>query len=430
VLGDQAYCLALDSVPDSENQSSEARYSIIAIDPLEIVHASSLSMCKPESVINDVHWPFMGGWIGSLSYEAYQDFLPEVKPRQTRYPISSFAFYDSFFIFDQATKQAYVASLGLDDLVSASDEGLAQQKIKVLKALLEAPKNTAAPGTASGAPTEKITASVTKEEYRQNIARIHEYIQAGDTYQINYSMEFNAKTQQSALALYQSLRDLSPAPYAAYLNYGTYQILSASPESFLEIDGSKVRTCPIKGTRARHQDPREDQRLLEELKTSAKDNAELLMITDLERNDLGRVCEPGSVKTQSLLTVQSLPQVHHLFSIVEGQLRAGETPGSVLSVCFPGGSITGAPKLRAMQIIHELEIHSREIYTGVIGYVSVDGKAHFNIAIRTLIYDAGNVLFWGGGGIVHDSDADAEYEEAWVKTKGIREALGSPLRIK
>jgi anthranilate/para-aminobenzoate synthase component I len=156
---------------------------------------------------------------------------------------------------------------------------------------------------------------------------------------------------------------------------------------------------------------------------SAKDRAELLMITDLERNDLGRVCQAGTVKTKSLVNVQELAQVHHLYSVIEGQLRGDVKTTDVLAACFPGGSITGAPKIRAMQIIRELEPHSREVYTGAIGYMGVDGQSHFNIPIRTMIYQGGRIKIYAGGGIVADSDSDSEYEECWVKAKGMRETL-------
>jgi para-aminobenzoate synthetase component 1 len=216
--------------------------------------------------------------------------------------------------------------------------------------------------------------------------------------------------------LYAALRNANPAPYSAYLDIGDAQILSSSPECFLRMNDRDIITRPIKGTLPRHRDPAD-------LLRSAKDQAELLMITDLERNDLGRVCEFGSVHVPELFRVESFATVHHLVATVAGKLRADVSHVQALRACFPGGSITGAPKIRAMEIIDELEQHARGVYCGAIGYFGHDGTSHFNIAIRTIVHQSGLLTFHAGGGIVADSEPDAEYDETLAKAEGILRAL-------
>ncbi|MCG3149355.1 MAG: Aminodeoxychorismate synthase component 1 [Verrucomicrobiae bacterium] len=256
----------------------------------------------------------------------------------------------------------------------------------------------------------------TPATYRAAVLRAKEYIAAGDIYQVNLSQRFQCEVSAPAPEVYLALRAANPAPYCVYLDIGDAQILSSSPECFLKIDGRQVITRPIKGTRPRATDPAE-------LLASPKDNAELLMITDLERNDLGRVCEYGSVHVPELVRVESYATVHHLVATVAGTLRSAVSHVGCVRACFPGGSITGAPKIRAMQIIDELEPHARGIYTGAIGYFGFDGHSDFNIAIRTVVQQGRRLTFHAGGGIVADSEADAEYAETLAKAQGIFNAL-------
>jgi len=267
------------------------------------------------------------------------------------------------------------------------------------------------------------SSNFTRDAYRRAVRLAKEYIAAGDIYQVNLSQRFQCPVDVPAPAVYLALRAANPAPYCAYLDIGDAQILSSSPECFLKLDGRQVITRPIKGTRPRAVDPAE-------LRASPKDNAELLMITDLERNDLGRVCEFGSVHVPELVRVESFATVHHLVATVAGTLRREVSHVDCVRACFPGGSITGAPKIRAMEIIDELEPHARGIYTGAIGYFGTNGRSHFNIAIRTAVYQPGGRLtFQAGGGIVADSDPDAEYDETLAKAQGIFNALNQ-LRLR
>ena len=260
-----------------------------------------------------------------------------------------------------------------------------------------------------------------KEDWMHLVDRIHDYIAAGDIYQVNLTHTLTAEWPDNPALFYPRLRAASPAPYACFVQLGDTTVVSASPECFLHIDGRRIVTRPIKGTRPR---AGRDAAAARELLASAKERAELVMITDLERNDLGQVCEYGSVHVPALCELQSFPQVHHLVSTVEGRLRPEVTPVQAVRACYPGGSITGAPKKRAREIIAELEPVSRGIYTGAVGYFGRDGRAIFNIAIRTLVVRDGLATYGVGAGIVADSDPAAEYEETLHKAAGLFAALG------
>jgi len=261
-------------------------------------------------------------------------------------------------------------------------------------------------------------------DFIQKVQRIREWISDGDIYQVNLSQTFIAEVSGGSLyGLYEALRDASPAPMAAWLSLDGKEILSSSPEFFLKISGSVIETRPIKGTRPRFTDPDEDRRSAYDLQTSAKEIAELVMITDLLRNDLGQVCEFGSVEVSEMLQLESLAQVHHLVSTVTGTLRPNIDAIDAIAACFPGGSITGAPKKRAMEIIQELEGQPRGIYCGALGWLGYNGESSFNIAIRTLIREDDKLIYQVGAGIVADSDPQKEYEETLHKAAGIRLAV-------
>jgi len=262
------------------------------------------------------------------------------------------------------------------------------------------------------------------ERFIDGVRRVKEWIAAGDIYQVNLSQGFQAEiTGGSLFELYESLREASPAPMAAWLSLDGKEVLSSSPETFLKISGKGIETLPIKGTRPRFPDPDEDRRSAYELQTSAKEISELVMITDLLRNDLGQVCSFGTVAVSEMLRLETLAQVHHLVSTVVGTLRPEISTIDALASCFPGGSITGAPKKRAMEIIRELEDGPRGIYCGAIGWLGFNGESSFNIAIRTLVREGDRVIYQVGAGIVADSDPQKEYEETLHKAAGIRLAV-------
>ena len=278
----------------------------------------------------------------------------------------------------------------------------------------------AATGDAGAFSAPCFSPSMAREDFMARVERAQEYIAAGDIYQVNLSHRFAASWPGGdPFAFYSQLRRCSPAPHAAFLSLNGRCILSSSPELFLEIDGRQIRTRPIKGTRPRRTDPQEDARSARELVASPKERAELIMITDLERNDLGRVCEFGSVTASEVLKLERFAQVFHMVSTVEGRLRADVDHVAALRACFPGGSITGAPKKRAMDIIAELEPVSRGLFTGAIGYFGFNGASQFNIAIRTVVIENGEAHFHVGAGIVADSQPAAEWQETLDKAAGI-----------
>ncbi len=268
--------------------------------------------------------------------------------------------------------------------------------------------------------------NLSRARFENMVSKAQEYIAAGDIYQVNLAQRFEASVHStSILPAYESLRSTSPAPMAAYLDTGEQEILSSSPELFLRLSGNQIETRPIKGTRPRFPDPAADLRSSHELKTSEKEMAELLMITDLLRNDLGKLCEYGSVQVEALAQLESLAQVHHLVSTVSGTLRSDISHLDALVSCSPGGSITGAPKKRAREIIAELELIPRGLYTGTLGYFGLNGESQFNILIRTLIHEKekGLAHYHVGSGIVADSTPEAEFEETLHKARGLRLAL-------
>jgi para-aminobenzoate synthetase component 1 len=372
--------------------------------------------------------PFVGGAVGYFGYDLryYVERLPCQGRDDLGLPDCFLGFYDAVLAYDHDTGQL---------LVCARDSGSAGRLVEFVGRLTSPP---APPRSGEGRRSELDTwkptggnrplrSNFTRSAYLRTVRRVLDYIAAGDIYQVNLSQRFSTRFTGKPFALYERLRWQSPAPFAVYLDLGELAILSASPERFLRIAGREVCTRPIKGTRPRGATPAEDERLAAELLASAKDRAELVMIVDLERNDLGRVCEYGSVRVPELIRLETHPTVFHLVATVTGRLRPEVAPVDCLRACFPGGSITGAPKIRAMEIIEELEPTHRGPYTGAIGYLGWDGSCDLNIAIRTLTLAGGEAHFQVGGGIVADSDPDAEYEETLDKGRALMRALGVSL---
>jgi len=268
-----------------------------------------------------------------------------------------------------------------------------------------------------------IVSDLERDEYLPRAQRVLDYIGAGDCYQANLTREFSAPFAGDPWTFYRHLHDTNPAPMGAYLEYPFGAVLSSSPERLLVVEGREVVTRPIKGTRRRRADPREDAAAAAALVASEKDRAENVMIVDLLRNDLGKVCETGSVHVRGLCELESFATVHHLVSTIEGRLAPGRDALDALQACFPGGSITGAPKRRAMEIIDELEPHRREVYCGAIGYLTPAGRMDMNIPIRTTLCARGELRFYAGGGIVADSTPEDEFEETEAKIAAIRRAV-------
>jgi para-aminobenzoate synthetase component 1 len=357
--------------------------------------------------------PFAGGALGYWGYDLARRWiaLSELAEDAEQLPEMAVGIYDWALVVDHHQQTAQLVS----HLRYVQTTTLLSELIERCSGLCREPGDCWV--------TTPVRSNFTHATYAGAFRAVQGYLHAGDCYQVNLAQRFSAEATGDALAAYLALRRISPAPFSAWLKLPHVQILCASPERFLRVEQGRVETRPIKGTRPRGADAAEDAARIADLSSHPKDRAENLMIVDLLRNDLGRCCVPGSVRTPELFKVESYSSVHHLVSTVVGQLAAGEDALSLLRACFPGGSITGAPKQRAMQIIEELEPQRRGVYCGTIGYVGFDGDMDCNIVIRTLVYAQGEMRGWAGGGIVADSDMDAEYRETLDKAAGILELL-------
>lgn len=357
--------------------------------------------------------PFAGGLIGYLAYDFGRLFEP--LPQQA---------IDDLHL-SAARLGLYAWALISDHLEQTSQlmfhPGLGDAERQRLIALFEQPS---APPEASFVLQAPFAPDITADQYQQAIERIHAYIQAGDCYQVNFAQRFRARFVGDPWAAYQALRVACPTPFAGYLRLSEGDaVLSLSPERFVKVSQRQVETRPIKGTRPRGRDAEEDAAFAQALLASDKDRAENLMIVDLLRNDLGRTCRIGSVKVPELFSLESYPNVHHLVSAVTGELADGNDALDLVAGSFPGGSITGAPKIRAMQIIDELEPNRRALYCGSLMYLDVRGEMDSSIAIRSLLAKDGQIACWGGGGIVADSRWEAEYQETFTKVRVLMQTL-------
>jgi para-aminobenzoate synthetase component 1 len=385
--------------------------------------------------------PFLGGAVGYLSYDLchFIERLPSTAINDLKLPESYFAFYDTIVAFDHLEKKTYLVATGFPEMEEGQRLRRARMRLEEMKNWLYASHSVIANETKQSRGGDCLIATVprndrqnkeitlksnfTPEEYMKAVNRVREYIAAGDVFQVNLSQRFEADLKISPHELYKRLRTVNPAPFASYINFPGVAIVSASPERFLRVQGDLVETRPIKGTRPRGKDSVEDERLAQELTHSTKDRAENLMIVDLERNDLGRVCHYGTVKVTELAILETFPTVFHLTSTVMGRLRRGKSNIDLLKATFPGGSITGAPKVRAMEIIDEIEPTERSVYTGSIGYLSFNEDMDINIVIRTFLIKKGKAYFQVGGGIIYDSDPEAEYMETLDKARALIRAL-------
>jgi para-aminobenzoate synthetase component 1 len=374
--------------------------------------------------------PFLGGAVGHLSYDLgrHIEQLPCLATDDLQVPDCLIGLYDRVLIFDHVNGRLYVASTGLPELNPDAAYRRARARGEELIRRLEWLAKWQAPRISPGElgpPIGGLQANFTKDGYLDAVRKAKEYIAAGDIYQVNLSQRFSTGIDGEPFVLYRRLHRINPVPFGCFLDYGDVAIVGASPERFLRLRGRKVETRPMKGTRPRGKSPEEDRYLRTELLRSVKDQAELVMIVDLERNDLGRVCKYGSVRVPTLRILETYATVFQTTARIVGRMRPDRDRIDLIRACFPGGSVTGAPKIRAMEIIEELEPTRRGIYTGSIGYMDFGGDLDLNIVIRTMICRGGQAHFQVGGGIVADSDPEAEYEETLVKAKALIESLFS-----
>ena len=358
--------------------------------------------------------PFTGGLIGYLGYEFAHDAQHiACTTRDDRgLPVAFLGHYHWAVVTDHSAQSSWLV---LDNHCRPQLEADLVRRLSI---------TGIHPAAAPATLLTPVQTDIDRTQYRSAIDRIRQYLLAGDCYQVNFTQRYSADLTGSSLDAYRRLKRASPSPFAAYLDLGAKQILSMSPERFLRCHGHAVVTQPIKGTRPRADDAAQDQHQAQALLASAKDRAENVMIVDLLRNDLGQVCVPGSIEVEQLCALHSFANVHHLVSTIRGTLRDDSSIAELLLACFPGGSITGAPKRRAMEIIDELETFRRTIYCGSLFYLGYGGSFDSNIAIRTLLRDGRRIHGWAGGGIVFDSDADQEYDECEYKIRALFDALG------
>ena len=371
--------------------------------------------------------PFVGGAVGYFSYDLchFIERLPSTMVDDLNLPECYLAFYDTVAAFDHISGRACLIATGFPELEEEKRAKRAQEKLSEMKGRLFGgrPDGGEKPPEPAARPDMVLRSNFSREEYLQAVAAAREYICAGDIFQVNLSQRFEADLPVSPYQLYRQLRQINPAPFANYFNFDGVSVVGASPERFLRVSGDRVQTRPIKGTRPRGQTAAEDEALARELLSSGKDRAENIMIVDLERNDIGRVCRYGTVRVTELAVLETFPTVFHLTSTVEGRLRPGKGRIDLLKATFPGGSITGAPKVRAMEIIDEMEPTRRSVYTGSLGYLSFSQEMDLDIVIRTFIIKDGRAYFQVGGGIVYDSEPEAEYEETLDKARALIQAL-------
>jgi para-aminobenzoate synthetase component 1 len=373
--------------------------------------------------------PFTGGTVGYFSYDLchFIERLPTSAVDDLNLPECYLGFYDAVIAFDHLENRAYLISSGFPEHDADKRRKRAEARLFELRNLVYlAPPPAPEKETASGGKLV-LKANFSHEGYLEAVSKAREYICAGDIFQVNLSQRFEVELNTAPYALYKKLRRINPAPFASYFNFDGVSIVGASPERFLKVRGDWVETRPIKGTMPRGKTPEEDETLAASLLASKKDRAENIMIVDLERNDIGRVCRYGTVKVTELAILETYPTVFHLTSTVVGQLRKGKGIVDLLKATFPGGSITGAPKVRAMEIIDELEPTRRSVYTGSLGYIGFNGNMDLDIVIRTIIIKDGKVYFQVGGAIVYDSRPEAEYIETLDKGKALIQALNRSL---
>ncbi|MEN8763674.1 MAG: aminodeoxychorismate synthase component I [Thiogranum sp.] len=432
-LADRPWSMFLDSGRPFVQQG---RYDIIVADPMLTLttrgplteirsrHRVELSKQDPFALLRRYlqptaaqvpDLPFCGGALGYFAYDLGRriEQLPRSAENAEQIPEMAVGLYDWALVVDHERQRSRLVGQGRDDRT--------RQQWQELLARFRNP-----PAARRRPPLRVLAApvsSMTYQDYRRAFYRIKHYIREGDCYQVNLAQRFETEVDGSPWAAYQLLRKMNPAPFGSYLNTPYAQILSSSPERFLQVRGGEVETKPVKGTRPRSSDAVEDRRLAEELRKSSKDRAENVMIVDLLRSDISKTCALGTVQVRKLFDVESFATVHHLVSTVTGQLDSASDALDLLRGCFPGGSITGAPKLRAMEIIEELESYQRGVYCGSVAYVSFDAAMDSSIAIRTLVHSDGRLRFWAGGGIIADSEVDAEYSETLDKAAAFLKLL-------
>jgi len=418
------------------------RFSILASDPVEVISLTARDSGNPFGLLaaamakypglggQACEMPYVAGWIGFICYEAGLS-VEGIRPRPAgdlSVPLARFGLYDAAAVYDHQREQWYLTAIDWP-VPWKMQRPPVSQRLAVLRERLQTASRLVRDSNLAPEPPSPYTTrpvpNMSRQAYVAKLLRAKRYIEDGEVYQVNLTQRFTAQTTATPLELYRRLRTASPSSHAALLMWDDTAIISSSPELFLLLDDGHVVTRPIKGTRPRTGDPRIDAIARRELLASGKERAELTMIVDLLRNDLGRVCSFGTVKVREPGEIEEHPTVFHRVATIEGHLKSGTGWPDVLRAAFPGGSVTGAPKIRAMQIIRELEPTPRGVYCGSIGWIGLDGAMSLNLAIRTMVQRGDVVHLYAGGGIVAESTPDGEYEETLAKLRGMLRALNA-----
>ncbi|MDH4239144.1 MAG: anthranilate synthase component I family protein [Phycisphaerae bacterium] len=458
VLSETFAALKHPSILGANSAKKDAdRFSYWAVDPKEVFEfragqndpftklQKALDKYKLEGQIlccaqndrgNDDELPkgiFRGGWVGYFSYELgrYIEKLPETTIDDLQMPLIRLCFYDRFIAYDHLEDTCWLIALQMPN-----DSEKPQKKIATLEKLLTDSEKLhippPLPADIENIDFSQIRCNMSREYYLDEFEKIKRYIYDGDVYQINFSQRFECDYKARPIALFHWQNHYNPSPYAAYIDAGNFHIVSASPEMFITIEDGIISTKPIKGTRPRVDETGQGRQInaknFDELVQSEKEQAELNMIVDLERNDIARICEPGTRKVTQPRTIETYPTVFHAVATVAGRLRKEISFCDILKAMFPGGSITGAPKIRSMEIIDETEPTARGVYTGSIGYIGLDCSVSLNIAIRTIIIKGYTAFAQTGGGIVADSDPQAEWNETLTKARALLAGIKSVMR--
>ena len=437
-------------------EQPKGRYSLMGRDPFQILRYQSgelylekagsaekvegkdfftflREVMKGFQVENPQQLPFVGGAVGTLAYDLIREFenIPVGNPDTIGIPDGELQFYKELLIYDHLHSKTILLVLATREQKDMAENRLLEMKQELAKRkygeqqtddLKSADALTSLPFPHN--PPEKLLCHHTsKQSFMEKVKKALSYIYEGDIFQVVLSQRWSADTEKDGFSIYRNLRQINPSPYLFYLNFSRYQVLGSSPEMLTELRGDKVLNCPIAGTRKRGNTPQEDEELARDLLEDPKERAEHYMLVDLGRNDMGRIAEIGSVQVTRLMEVHKYSHVMHLVSLVEGRKKDELDMFHVLASFFPAGTLTGAPKIRAMEIIEELEEEKRGIYGGAVGYFGFDGNMDTCIAIRTIIKKEGKVYLQAGAGIVADSDPEKEYEETENKAKGMLKAL-------
>lgn len=447
-FADEPWSFLLDSADSNRQLDDTNRYSYIAFDPFDKIIIKNGKRIddgemvnNPFKYLNDIisrfqlpHKPglplFQGGAMGYFSYDLCH-YLEDVNQPQLAeesvYADLAVGLYDVIISFDHVLKKTWIVSTGFSKEMNSCRHEKARDRVEFcLNKLARNDTSVVSKYKSDIGRDVDLVSLFNEDSYSDLVKKAQNYISDGDIFEVNLSHRFKAELsleQEDMYELYLKMREVNPSPFSGYLNLGDHQILSTSPERFLLLKDKAVSTRPIKGTAPRGKSPEEDKMISEELLRRDKDRSENIMIVDLLRNDLSKVCEPDSVKVKKLCGLETYPTVHHLVSVVEGKLKSDVTALDLLEACFPGGSITGAPKVRAMQIIYLLEPTQRGPYCGSIGYIGFNGAMDTSIVIRTLLAEGNAISYQAGGAVVLDSSPQGEYAETLAKSASIRRTL-------